>query len=312
VTSAGEIDLDRLLQRFPHAVLALGSDHRIAFANDAARSLLGSDAADFAEQLSQEPGSVTYVRMTTPSGRAIGVTGATANDGSMLVVIEDVTQREQHERALQEFVRNAAHQLRTPLTAITTAVEVLQAGAKDVPGERDRFLEHVARHTARLLRIARGLLALARAQAGEPLRLGPVALETMLARLAGDAEPAPGVEVVTSCAPGLHALGEPNLIEEALAALLDNSVAHTRSGEIRLSASRVADGVSIDVVDTGTGIPTEHRTHVFEPFYRPSPDGDGFGLGLAIAAQAVRAMNGRIEALDEPSGAHLSIMLPAA
>jgi signal transduction histidine kinase len=312
VTSAGEIDLDRLLQRFPHAVLALGSDHRIAFANAAARTLLGSAAADFVEQLSLTPGSITDLRMATPSGRAIGVTGASDDDGSMLLVIEDVTQREQHERALQEFVRNAAHQLRTPLTAITTAVEVLQSGAKDVPAERDRFLEHVARHTSRLLRIARGLFALARAQAGEPLRLRPVALETMLVRLAGDAEPAPGVEVVASCAPGLRALGEPNLMEEALAALVDNSVAHTRSGEIRLSASRIAEGVAIDVVDTGTGIPAEHRAHVFEPFYRPSPEADGFGLGLAIAAQAVRAMNGRIEALDEPSGAHLSITLPAA
>jgi two-component system phosphate regulon sensor histidine kinase PhoR len=312
VTSAGEIDLGLLLGRFPHAVLALGSDHRIAFANEAARTLLGPDAAGFAEQLSQTPGSIADLRMTTPSGRAIGVTGATGDDGSMLLVLEDVTQREQHERALQEFVRNAAHQLRTPLTAITTAVEVLQSGAKDVPAERDRFLEHVARHTSRLLRIARGLLALARAQAGEPLRLGPVPLEAMLVRLAGDAEPAPGVEVVTSCAGDLRVLGEPNLMEEALAALVDNSVVHTRSGAIRLSASRVADGVSIDVVDTGTGIPAEHRARVFEPFYRPSPDGDGFGLGLAIAAQAVRAMNGRIEAVDEPSGAHLSITLPAA
>ena len=65
----------------------------------------------------------------------------------------------------REFITNAAHELQSPLAAILSAVEVLQAGAKDKP-ERDRFIEHIERETLRLDRITRALLTLARAQSG--------------------------------------------------------------------------------------------------------------------------------------------------
>jgi len=328
VTPVGEIDLDRLLLRFPHAVVAIGSDRRVAYANDSARDLFGEAAVRHGEELVDligdgelgalverlmlAPSSVTETRMLTASGRALRVTGVTGVDEPAILVVEDVTAQHRHEQAVQEFVRNAAHQLRTPLTGVATAVEVLQSGAKNVPAERDRFLDHVARHTARLSRIARGLLALARTQSGEPLRLRPVQIEPMLARLAADAAPAPGVEVVAACAEDVSVLAEPDLLEEALAELVLNSIAHTQSGEIRLRATGDDGSVTIEVVDTGVGIAPEHCAHIFEPFYRPAAGRTGFGLGLAIVAEAVRAMDGRIEAVAAPRGAHLSITLPAA
>jgi signal transduction histidine kinase len=249
--------------------------------------------------------------MVTASGRALRVTGVAGADEPAILVVEDVTAQLRREQAVQEFVHNAAHQLRTPLTAIATAVEVLQSGAKDVPADRDRFLEHVARHTARLSRIARGLLALARAQSGEPLRLRPVPIGPMLARLETDSTPVPGVRIVAAPAKGVHALAEPDLLEEALAELVENAIAHTQSGEIHLSAMPAGDVVAIDIADTGEGIPPEHRGLIFEPFYRTETGGNGFGLGLAIVAQAVLAMGGTIEAVEVPRGAHLSIKLPA-
>src|SRR5262249_5538098 len=155
---------------------------------------------------------------------------------------EDVTLQHRDDRVMREFVRNAAHQLRTPLTGITTAVEVLQSGAKDVPADRDRFLEHITHHSERLTRIARGLLVLARAQSGEQiLGLEFVELQPMLEVLAREAEPAPGVHVEASCPPTLAALAETNLVREALAALVDNAIAHTREGTIRLAAREVND-----------------------------------------------------------------------
>lgn len=327
--TSGAIGLDRLLLGFPQAVVALDRDRRVVFANDEARSLFGTDAlqdgaplADpFGEgdldaivgDLAAEPAGTADARIATRDDRTLRVTGASRDD-AILLVVEDVTAQHREERAVQEFVRNAAHQLRTPLTGIATAVEVLQSGAKAVESDRDRFLGHVSRHTARLLRIVRGLLALARAQSGVALKLGPVAIAPMLTRLADDAEPADGVAILTACPRRLQALAEPNLLEETLAALLENAVAHTTSGGIRMTAARGGGHVTIEVVDTGAGIAARPLSRVFEPFYRDTADGDGdrFGLGLAIAAQAVRAMSGRIEAVDARVGAHFAITLLAA
>src|SRR5207244_9752380 len=130
------------------------------------------------------PTHFTESPIELPDGRALRVTGIPPYKGQPgLLMLEDVSAQHRHDRVMREFVRNAAHQLRTPLTGITTAVEVLQSGAKDVPSDRDRFLGHVAEDTARLTRIARALLVLARSQSGETIKLEQVDLRDMLERL---------------------------------------------------------------------------------------------------------------------------------
>jgi two-component system phosphate regulon sensor histidine kinase PhoR len=221
-----------------------------------------------------------------------------------------VTSEERQNQVMREFVRNAAHQLRTPLTGIATAVEVLQAGAKDDPVERDRFLAHVETHAQRLIRIARGLLVLARAQSGEHLRLEFVELRPLFEELAAQAQPQPGVEISIECDPALAVLAERDLAHEVLAALIDNAVQHTHEGLIRLTAEEVDGRVLIAVSDTGgAGVLPEHRDHIFEPFYRPHASGEGFGLGLAIAAQATKAMDGELAVEDADHGARFTIRL---
>jgi signal transduction histidine kinase len=210
----------------------------------------------------------------------------------------------------REFVRNAAHQLRTPLTGIATAVEVLQAGAKEDPAARDRFLGHIEVHSQRLIRIARGLLVLARAQSGEPMRFEFVELRPLLEELAKQSQPQPGVELSIDCDAALAVLAERDLAHEVLAALIDNAVRHTRHGTIHLSAAAANGSVAISVTDTGgRGVLPEHRERIFEPFYRPETAGDGFGLGLAIAAQATKAMDGELTVEDAEHGARFTIRL---
>ena len=70
--------------------------------------------------------------------------------------------------------------------------------------------------------------------------------------------------------------------------------------------------MSIDVADTGVGVPAEHRARIFEPFYRDDDSGEGFGLGLAIAAQAVEAMHGELLVGEADRGARFTIRLPVA
>jgi len=313
-----------LFDRFPHAVLSVDDELRVVFANAQAHRLLGpsgtrtgqaltGELRKFAEglisQLSAPPPTTV---LELPGGRDLRVAGVPAtSDELALLLIEDVTEEHRHDRVVREFVRNAAHQLRTPLTGITAAVEVLQSGAKEKPEERDRFLAHIERHTARLARIAHSLLVLARAQSGEEPRLQSVALARLLEQLARDAEPSPGVTVNVSCPSSLAALAEHDLLQEALAALVDNAVSHTTEGAVDLSASEADGDVSIVVADTGSGIPLEHRGRLFEPFYRAGSTDEGFGLGLAIAAQAVGAMKGELSVGEAARGTRFTIRLPA-
>jgi two-component system phosphate regulon sensor histidine kinase PhoR len=325
-----DVRLDRLFQRFPQAVVGIRRDRRVAFANHPARKLLGTEAvrigrpiADhglglelkaIAERLTTIPAPLGPIEVELANRRMLRIAGlGVEGEEPAILFIEDVTSQHRRERPMREFVRNAAHQLRTPLTGIATAVEVLQSGAKDDPDSRDRFLAHIAQHTERLTRLTRGLLVLARAQSGDTLRLEFVQLRPLLESIAASAEPAPGVHVETACPASLAALGEPDLVHEALAALVDNAVRHTREGRVRLSASDADGNVVVEVADTGIGVLPEHRDRVFEPFYRVVQDGKGFGLGLAIAAQAVEAMNGELLVVDNAkAGTTFAIKLPSA
>src|SRR5205085_4688448 len=117
-----------------------------------------------------------------------------AEADTVLVVRDDLSEQERRELAEREFVSNAAHELRTPLTTIIGAVEVLQAGAKDDPAERDRFLGHIEREAERLARLARALLTLARAHAGqERPRVEAVTLAGLLLDVAEELRPRAGV-----------------------------------------------------------------------------------------------------------------------
>ena len=323
------VTIGRLLLRLPHAVVVLRSGSRVGFANERARQLFGRDAVRvgrpfvdavtdgelqaLADRLVDKHVPVAARTIEAAHGRTLRATGISAHaDEPAVLIVEDVTGEHRREQVMRDFVRNAAHQLRTPLTGIASAVDVLQAGAKEVPAERDHFLEHIEQQTARLSRIAHGLLVLARAQSGQPMRLELVELKPLLDLIAREAAPAPGVAVFCQCDAAVGALAEPDLLHEALSALVENAADHTSEGEIQLSAVDSDGRVAIDVSDTGAGLLPEHRARIFEPFYRISASVDRFGLGLAIAAQAIQAMDGTIEAVDVPAGSRFTVRLPSA
>jgi signal transduction histidine kinase len=321
--------LNPFMVRFPSGVVALDEAGRVVFSNPRARTILGPDAirkgADFASSAPPELRAVArrLVEFAAPVGpieitladhRVLRVSGmAAARNDPALMLIEDVSADHRQERVMHEFLRNAAHQLRTPLAGITAAVETLQSGAKDKPEERDRFLAHVERHAERLTRLARGLLTLARAQLGEDAPIDFVELRPLVDRLVAEAEPHVGVDMHVECEPGLATLASPDLLYEALAALLDNALEHTRDGEVRVTAAQLNGRVAVTVRDTGPGILPEFVERVFEPFFRVTPSRKGYGLGLAIAAQAVHAMGGEIDVSSEfGTGSAFTVRLRSA
>jgi PAS domain S-box-containing protein len=220
-------------------------------------------------------------------------------------VFEDVTEGRRRHLADREFVANAAHQIRAPIAGIVSSVGALNAGAKEEPAARDRFLGHIEREVARLQQLAAGLLSLARAERGDmraPLSMIP--LKPLLQRVIELSPPKDGVNLVLSCPDRLTALTNEALMSEAVANVVTNAVQHTTHGTVALRGGPLNGGVCIEISDTGPGVPGVDRDRIFERFFRGSrPAGTGVGLGLAIAAAATRAAGGMLEFVDSPVGA---------
>jgi signal transduction histidine kinase len=316
--SFGRVEAERdrlrqLLEGLHEGVVAVDPELRVAFANSAAQPLLDGvvleegaplpepwedfPLREFAGSLFDGASTVRQARIVAGE-RAFAVSGIPARAGATdaILVVADISERERRERAEREFVANAAHELGTPLTAISASLEVLQAGAKEDVGERDRFLALIERQTGRLSRLRRALLALARAQTRQQaLQLEPVELRPLLERIAAEAGGSGDAEVAVDVEPGFAVLAHHDLLEQVVANLLENALRHAAAERIVLAGRPAARGfAAVEVRDDGKGIAAAERERLFDRFYRGG-DGEGFGLGLAIVREAVRAFGGRID-----------------
>ncbi|MEP6812812.1 MAG: ATP-binding protein [Actinomycetota bacterium] len=330
----GERDrLRLLLERLHEGVVTVDSDLVVQFANAEARRVLGVRVNEgdplpepqwdsfslrgFAAGLFELDASLVQAHVHSDAEHALALVGIPAQPegDTVLIVLDDLTEQERRELAEREFVTNAAHELRTPLTTIIGAVEVLQGGAKDDPIERDRFLAHIEREAERLARLARALLTLARAHAGnERPRVEVVQLYGLLQEVADEIRPIDGVAVELDCPPELLATINRDLLGQALRNLGENAAKHTLSGRIVLRAYAVGTTVRVEVEDTGAGMSAETQQHVFDRFFRGQHrDAEGFGLGLAIVRQAVRSLGAQIELDSVPGeGTRVRIVLERA
>jgi len=329
----GERDrLRLLLEQLHEGVVTVDPSLIVRFVNSEAQRVLGTRLQEgdqlpepwqsfslraFAADLFEAGSSLAHTHVHTDEERALALVGIPAQPegDTVLIVLDDLTEQERRELAEREFVSNAAHELRTPLTTIIGAVEVLQAGAKDDEVARDRFLAHIEREAARLARLARALLTLARAHAGqERPRIEAVPLAALLEDVAQDLHPHDGVAVDVHCDPGLLATVNRDLLEQALRNLAENAATYTPGGRISLRAYAAGPSVRVEVEDTGVGMSAETQQHVFDRFYRGRDrDAEGFGLGLAIVRQAVRSLGGRIELDSAPGeGTRVRIVLEQA
>ncbi len=329
--------LDAVVRQMPvGVVIADARTRRVVAANERVAELFGADLrgtpvdASAASVLSRSdgrayaPSELPIVRALDrgdvvgaerivfegPLGvRLLSLNAAPVRDAAGTVVaavaiVEDVTDRERRERAEREFVTNAAHELQTPLAGIASAIEVLQAGAKEHPRDRDRFLAHIDNETRRLTRLAHALLLLARAQTGVEAPAGErFALRPLLDEIALSLQPGAGVVVRVTCPARLVLTANRNLVEQTLSAVAANAAKYTQAGEICLEARREGTTVEVDISDTGPGIAADEQSRVFARFYRAGArTADGFGLGLAIARQAAEAVGGSVELVARDGG----------
>jgi len=319
---------ERVLTQLPQGVVLVDSNLVIDYANPAAERLLGVGAPgdplpDPWPDFSLRELAANLFRTDPPTRGTLvesdhrffwveGLPPSTAE--TAILIVDDVTERERARRSEREFVENAAHELRTPLAAIVSVMDVLEGGAKDIPEARDRFLKHIRVHSERLSRLARSLLVLARLQTGaEQPRLTVVPVGPLLEEIAGRLDPARGVEVSVLSSAETGALADRDLLHRALANVAENSTKHTQKGEIVLEARGNGTTTEIEIRDTGLGMTDEEQARAFQRFYRSSNGTDGFGLGLAIAQEAVLAIGGTIELESKAGvGTRVRVALPSA
>ena len=298
-------------------VVAADARGRTLTANPAARQLLGYGPdlpLPDLQQLFRSREAREIVRLVsegTPveggevaiDGRTIVISARPLPNGGAVLVLHDQTEVRRLEAVRRDFVANVSHELKTPLTSISGYAETLLAERPDEATER-QFLETILANAHRMQRLVDDLLDLSRIESG---RWQPELAAVDLAELAGEvwtdvAGRAAELEVafVTAIGEGAESLlADPEGVRIVLRNLLDNAARYTPpGGRITFRSTPADGGISLQVEDTGSGIPQEHLSRVFERFYRVDPSRSraegGTGLGLAIVRHTVEAHGGRV------------------
>ena len=219
----------------------------------------------------------------------------------------------------RRFIADAAHELRTPITALSLQAENLEPVPLTAEG-RDRLaaLSDGMRRTKHLLE---QLLALARQDAGPPDMAEPVALDQLAKEVVADLLPEAGrrsVDLGFALAEPVVAMGQPVMIGTVMRNLIDNAVRFTPcGGHVDVGIYREGDEAILQIEDTGPGIPAEDLDRIFEPFVRGSrPAEDGTGLGLSIVKRIVERLRGSVvlenRSDGDASGLRATVRLPAS
>ena len=230
--------------------------------------------------------------------------------GGVVGVLHEVTKQKLADRVRRDFVANASHELRTPLTAIRGFAETLKAGAVTDVESAERFVDVILRHTLRLQALVNDLVALSRAESPEQeYELASVdlseAVQDVVLGLAAQADQR-DLEVRTESLSGLpDVVANPRALDQVLINLVDNAIKYTpEGGLITMRATTELDTVTLEIENSGPGIPPDQLDRIFERFYRVdagrSRDMGGTGLGLSIVRHLVARMGGEIEAQSEP------------
>lgn len=299
-------------------VLAADARGEITTANPAARRLLGYGEAEplpplpilFRSKEAREAldgvlaGGSVADREVTLADRTYLLNAKPLPAGGMVVVIHDLTHLKRLEAVRRDFVANASHELKTPLTAISGYTETLLSDQPD-PDTSRQFLETILANARRMQRLVDDQLDLSRIESGgwtaapERTAVEPTAHDawsfavprtTPAPSLTVDVEP--GAEFVAA---------DPDALSQVFRNLLENAIRYTpATGTVSVTANLDQGLVRVCVTDTGTGMASEHLPRIFERFYRVdagrSRDQGGTGLGLAIVKHLVEAHGGRVEA----------------
>ncbi|MBV9056962.1 MAG: HAMP domain-containing histidine kinase [Candidatus Eremiobacteraeota bacterium] len=199
----------------------------------------------------------------------------------------------------RQFISDASHELKTPLTSINANAQMLLRWGDRDPAIRTESLETIARESADLAAMVNGMLTLAKADRGDDIPKEPLSLAQIVYEVTQNATVRAGEKGLTirfthQGTPTVY--GDAHLLRQLVGNLIDNAIKFSEHGEIGVAVGHDARSAWIEVTDTGPGIAEEEQPHVFERFYRAdkarSRAVPGTGLGLAIVRSIARVHGG--------------------
>jgi two-component system, OmpR family, phosphate regulon sensor histidine kinase PhoR len=315
------VQLMRQLQRstaaLPNGVVILNAQREIVWFNPMAAQLLSlrrtGDLGMRIEHLLREPEFVRYlarqdysnpvvIRPTTGDDCYLSMQVAPYGDGQLLLLVSDVSRQMRLEAVRRDFVANASHELRSPLTVISGYLETL---AQDTALDADLQgpIAEMRRQAERMTVIIRDLLALSRLEESDEVEGGePIDVAALVALLRKDvlARPVHPREVRVRIDSEAQLRGDEPEIHSAFSNLVDNAAKYTPAeGLVEMRWWVDEEGGHFSVSDTGMGIPPEHIPRLTERFYRVdagrSRSTGGSGLGLAIVKHVLQRHGGTLE-----------------
>ncbi|MDD6188178.1 MAG: ATP-binding protein [Clostridiales bacterium] len=233
-----------------------------------------------------------------------------------VIMVMDITEREQRETLRREFSANVSHELKTPLTSISGFAELMKEGI--VPPEKvTEFAGDIYAESRRLIALVDDIIKLSGLDEDSPaFEKEPVELYSLSAGILESLRPIAAKRNIT-----LNLSGEPtelkgirHILSEMIYNLCDNAIKYNKDGgRVDVSIRRSGANTIVTVADTGIGIPYAHQDRVFERFYRVdkshSKEIGGTGLGLSIVKHGAQYHNARIELKSEPGkGTAVSII----
>ena len=309
-------ELRRSTSAMPDGVIMLDPQGEIVWFNRKAGELLDltrrADLGLRIDNLVRHPDFVRYlhsgqyslpvvVRLESPTERYVAFQLISYGEDQRLMMLRDVTREVRLEKMRKDFVANASHELRSPLTVVAGYLE--NCSADPGLGELAAPIAEMRRQTDRMTRIIEDLLELSRFEANDaPIRGAPIDVAAMGALLRKDvlARPTHPRQVEVSIESTASLLGDEAMVQSAFSNLVDNAAKYTPpEGSMLIRWWTDADGGHFSVRDTGPGIPAEHIPRLTERFYRVDPgrsrETGGSGLGLAIVKHALHRHGARLD-----------------
>ena len=223
---------------------------------------------------------------------------------AMLERLEDGFARE------RQFISDASHELKTPLTIINANAQLLERWGNRDETVRAESLRAIRDESSALASMVGGMLLLARAASGDDIPREPVSLDAAIEEAVASTSARAhekSVALAFERAPGAtEVLGDAGLLRQLFTNLIDNAIKFTERGRIDVRIERDAEHAVVTVADTGIGIDEEAIDRVFDRFFRTDASRDrsvpGTGLGLAIVRSIARVHGGTVAAARRPTG----------
>jgi two-component system sensor histidine kinase SenX3 len=243
------------------------------------------------------------------------------SDGTVALLLEDLTEQMRVDAVRRDFVANVSHELKTPVGALQLLAETI-AECSDDPDTVRRFAARMSTESQRLSTLVQELIDLSRLQGAEPMAghevisLAVAAAEAVdRVRLAADAKE---IQLSVTADPAIAVQGDMRQLVMAVSNLLENAIAYSPPRtNVKVTVQRRGDSVELLVQDEGIGIPKKHQERIFERFFRVDPARSrmtgGTGLGLSIVKHVATNHGGLVSVWSvEGAGSTFTLSLPTS